>query len=67
MKFTYIDTVTVNKWWDSLKHETKLDYVKRMNTFNWKQVICLSAISKNQKNELYQQVHNLNNKKLHEN
>ena len=55
---------TVNKWWDGLLHEQKVDYIKRMNLFNWGDVICVSAISKYQKNELYQQVFSLNNKKL---
>jgi hypothetical protein len=34
------------KWWDSLTHETKLDYIKRMNCFNWGDVLCVSGISK---------------------
>jgi len=28
-------TEIVNKWWDSLSHEQKEDYIKRMNPFNW--------------------------------
>lgn len=59
-----IEQQIVNKWWDSLLHEQKLDYIKKMNLFNWGDVISVSAISKYQKNELYQQVFNLNNKKL---
>lgn len=58
-------TQTVNEWWDKLTHEQKQNYINKMNLFNWGDVISVSAISKYQKNELYQQVHNLNNKKLH--
>jgi len=57
-------TEVVNKWWDSLTHETKVNYIKRMNCFNWGTVLCVSAISKFQKQELYQQVFNLNGKRL---
>ena len=59
-----ISTETVNKWWDSLTHEVKLNYIKRMNPFHWGYVYSVSAISKYQKNELYQQVHKINGKNL---
>ena len=58
------DTNTVNKWWDALPHNLKETYIKQMNGFHWGLVISVYAITKNQKNELYQQVHNLNGKKL---
>jgi hypothetical protein len=64
MKIISPDTHTVNKWWDNLPHNLKDSYIKQMNPFNWGYVISISAITKNQKNELYQQVHNLNGKKL---
>lgn len=64
MEFVTISTETINKWWDKLTHEQKQSYIKQMNCFNWGKVISVSAISKYQKNELYQQVHNINNKRL---
>jgi len=35
-----------------------------MNCFNWGDVLCVSGISKFQKEELYKQVFNLNGKRL---
>lgn len=64
MKSIITETPTINKWWDSLEHETKKDYIKRMNRFNYGDVISVSAISKAQRAELYDQVHLLNSKKL---
>jgi len=59
-----VSTEIVNKWWDNISYEKKIDFIKRMNLFNWGNVVSVSAISKYQKNELYQQVFNINNKKL---
>ncbi len=54
-----IQTEIVNKWWDGLTHEQKCLYIKEMDRFNWGDVVSVSAITKYQKNELYQQVHQL--------
>ena len=64
MEITQVKTEVVNKWWDNLPHETKLNYISRMNGFNWGYVYSVSSISKYQKNELYQQVHKINGKNL---
>jgi hypothetical protein len=52
-----MNTVTINKWWDSLTHEHKQTLIKEMNTFNWGTPIAVHSITKNQKSELYKQVH----------
>lgn len=58
-----IKTETVNKWWDSLTHEQKVKYIDEMDTFDWYKPISVAAISKRQKNDLYQQVHGLKEKR----
>ncbi len=64
MEYIIIQTEIVNKWWDALPHSMKEHYISKMKGFNWGAVISTYAISKNQKNDLYQQVHNINGKKL---
>ena len=64
IKWVAVKTEIVNKWWDSLPYEVKLSLIKKMDCFNWGHVIGVSAITKYQKNELYQQVHELNGKSL---
>ncbi len=52
-----MNTNIINKWWDSLTHEQKFNYIKNMDPYNWGRPISVSSISKNQKSELYQQIH----------
>ena len=52
-----MNTITINKWWDSLTHEQKEILIKEMNKFHWGKPIAIHAINKNQKAELYKQVH----------
>lgn len=59
-----IPTEQINQWWDSLSATQQKDYIKRMNKFNWGDVIAFYCISKYQKYELYSQVHNIDGKKL---
>lgn len=54
----------INKWWDNLNHTQKEEYLKKMNPFNYGKPIYPSMMNKNQKQELYHQVHNMYNKKL---
>lgn len=58
-----IKTEIINKWWDSLTHEQKVKYIDEMDTFDWNKPLSVAAISKNQKNDLYQQVHGLKKKR----
>jgi uncharacterized protein (DUF4213/DUF364 family) len=41
-----MNTITINKWWDSLTHEQKRTLIKEMNTFNWGIPIAVHSITK---------------------
>lgn len=59
-----VRTEDVNKWWDGLMHEQKENYIARMNPFNYGRPANVYSITKYQKEELYQQVHNKYGKTL---
>lgn len=66
MKINYvvIPTVVINQWFDSLTVEQLKEYFRKMNRFDYGDVIAWYCFSKYQKAELYYQVFSLNGKKL---